>query len=529
MNIQDKKYWALLFLVIFPLYLTFTFDHSLWNPDETRDAGIARSMFVDKNFVTPKLNGEAFLEKPPLYYWTCSLVYLVSGKITAGTTRLPTALYGFLGILFTFLMGRRFLKGRGGFLAAAILGTAAQYFRMSHLTSMDTALVACLTGAFYFYLMEFDLLFVLFVVLAFYAKGFLAVALAGSVIGLDLILDRNPKRLLRIILLGIPVFLAAVGPWVYGLWKEGGASYLRIFFIENHFRRFASTAADHGDNPFYLYFLSFPADFLPWTFFLIGAAIRFSKNKFSAVFSDRFLKFLLVWFLSIFVLLTLSSSKRSFYLLPAFPAAALMAGAWLEKIFTARNISSWEKGTIWGTTILTSLLSIGVPLGGIFLAEKYLVSLFFLGLAGGGVFFVFKNLRTSFLNRVIPLSLFLVVTVSAAADILFIRLLDQDKSFLPFIDVVKEKKGDALLAGFQLSEMERGVFSFYFEKNIPDLKTGDELRKFFEEKKNEPVFLISNRNNLKNIPPEASARMKELYAFRPDKKSRSYFLWETLP
>src|ERR1043165_2002968 len=133
---DDSSRAALLkriFLLLFPFYLLFTFDHSLWNPDETRDAGIARSMFVDKDFVVPRLNGEAFLEKPPLYYWSTSLVYGLAGRITAGLTPLPAALYGILGILFTFLIGRRFFGDSVGFTAAVILGTSMQYFRISHM------------------------------------------------------------------------------------------------------------------------------------------------------------------------------------------------------------------------------------------------------------------------------------------------------------------------------------------------------------------------------------------------------------
>src|ERR1041385_1013758 len=114
-DFSSRKFQIGFLFSLFAFYMLFTFDHSLWNPDETRDAGIARSMFVDKDFVVPRLNGEAFLEKPPLYYWSTSLVYGLAGRITAGLTRLPAALYGILGILFTFLIGRRFFGDSVGF------------------------------------------------------------------------------------------------------------------------------------------------------------------------------------------------------------------------------------------------------------------------------------------------------------------------------------------------------------------------------------------------------------------------------
>ena len=68
MSEQRKYLWML--LVALPIYLTWTFDHSLWNPDETRDAGIAAEMYRSKQFAVPKLNGVVFLEKPPHYYFS---------------------------------------------------------------------------------------------------------------------------------------------------------------------------------------------------------------------------------------------------------------------------------------------------------------------------------------------------------------------------------------------------------------------------------------------------------------------------
>jgi 4-amino-4-deoxy-L-arabinose transferase-like glycosyltransferase len=145
----------LVLLTLLPLYLTWTFDHALWNPDETRDAGIAAEMYRTGSFAVPTLNGVAFLEKPPLYYWSCALLYKLTGRVTAGTTRLPSALYGFLGILFTFLIGRRLYNDRVGLMAALMLATSLQYFRMSHFAMMDVSLAALITGALYFYLKFF--------------------------------------------------------------------------------------------------------------------------------------------------------------------------------------------------------------------------------------------------------------------------------------------------------------------------------------------------------------------------------------
>ncbi len=468
------KYLKRVFLVLFPLYMMWTFDHSLWNPDETRDAGIAREMYVTQDFVTPHLNGEAFLEKPPLYYWTCSAVYAVTGRITAGLTRLPAALYGFIGIFFTFLIGRRLWNNaRTGFMAAGILATSFQYFNMSHYALMDSSLAAFLTAAFYFYLAGGPLGFITMVILAFFTKGFVAVALAGLVILVDAIRQKTFRRLTFITILGIPVFLIAVGPWVYKLWQAGGENYLRIFFIDNNWDRFFShTLTDHK-QPVYYYLGSFLADFAPWTLLFIPALwssfprepIRptAGKDLRYQIFSRAIDGFLKTWFFSMFIFLSLSSSKRSMYLLPAMPAAALITAGWLSQ-----HKNGWK---------------------------------------------IFKSILT------------VMVIVIVAGDIFFIKRLDRDKTFVPFIERVKQERQGANLVAYDLSEMERGVFPFYLEENITNLKTLEEVQLYLDAHKDQHVVLITNRNKFKDLDLMLNPSMKLIYTYRPDKTTRSYLLY----
>ncbi len=454
---SDRRYFWLLFFAIFPLYLTWTFDHSLWNPDETRDAGIAREMYVTKNLVTPHLNGEAFLEKPPLYYWSCSAIYKLTGGISDGRTRLPAALFGFLGILFTFLIGRKLFDARTGFIAAAIVATAAQYFRMSHFALMDSSLAALLTGAFYFYVTSQTLLFVLFVTFAFYTKGFVAVALAGLVIGVDLVVQKNFKRLAAISAVGTVVFAVFVAPWVHALWKQGGQDFLRVFFIDNNWKRFVANGTDHVE-PIYFYFGSFPVDFLPWTFFF-AAAIFFQLKK---NFSLRS-KFPAIWFLAIFIFLSLSSSKRSMYLLPIFPAAALWCAPW---------IASRPNAYKWFVRVFTTMCALII-----------------------------------------------------AGDLIFIRKLDRDKTFVPVVTEIKNRAADKTLAAFDLSEMERGVFPFYLERTIPNLKTTQDLENWIKETPN--GVLLTNRNKLAILNPILDEKMDKVFTYRENKSTRSYVIFET--
>lgn len=468
-----KNKWVFL-LMLLPLYLTWTFDHSLWNPDETRDGGIAAEMFRGGDYVVPKLNGEAFLEKPPLYYWTCAVIYKLSGRVTAGATRLPAVLYGLLGILFTFLIGRRLFNERVGLLAAAMLATAAQYFRMSHFAMMDIALAALVAGAFYFHLKGSKLGFVFFSILAFYAKGFLGVILCGLVVTLHLASERKTKELLSTIGLGIVLFGFLVIPWFWGLWKRGGTRFLEIFIIDNHWTRFFSHSADHTEHFWFFYLLSFPVDFLPWTFLFGGFLWDLFKDP-QKYLSSGPRRFLMLWFFGLLFFFCASSSKRSIYLLPLFPAAALLSACWLDEMLAGRSDEAKLEKKIYA--VFGSLAV----------------------LIGGASFFVVPRL-------------------------------DRDKTFVPVCDAVKQNTDDGkgAVVGYNLSEMERGVFGFYLNGPILNPGSTAELERVLEQVRSGPYCLIVNRNKIDEVKPIIAGRTGLAFAYRPNKKTRSYLLYKNV-
>lgn len=464
-----NKVWIVLLAVI-PLYLTWTFDHSLWNPDETRDAGIASEMFRSGEYVVPKLNGEPFLEKPPLYYWTCALIYKLTGHLTAGTTRLPSALYGILGVLFTFLIGKRLFSERVGLFAAAILATSVQYFRMSHFALMDVALTALVTGAFFFYLKGSKTGFLVFTILAFYAKGFLGILLPGLVVTLHLLTEKKPKELFAIIGLGIVLFSILVGPWFYGLWKEGGARFLEIFLIDNHWKRFFSSSADHTEHFWFFYFLSFPVDFLPWTFFYFGHLREFFIQN-QKYLESKGLRFLMLWFFGLLLFFSISSSKRSIYLLPMFPAAALLSAEWLDgKIAGKPN----ERLLVKRLYLLFGVLAFIIGMSSFVLASR----------------------------------------------------LDRDKSFVPIYEAVKANGEGVIVAGYNLNEMERGVFGFYMNRIIENPKTTNDLTSFIVKNKLNSFCLIVNRNRMDEVRPILQNHARIVFEHRPDKQTRSYLVYK---
>lgn len=447
--------------------MTWTIDHSLWNPDETRDAGIAAEMYRTGAIAVPTLNGAAFLEKPPLYYWTCALIYKLTGRVTAGTTRLPAALYGLLGLLFTFLIGRRLYGERVAMMATLMVATSLQYFRMSHFAMMDICLAAMVTGALYFYLRDSAWGFAIFTVLAFYAKGFLGILLPGLVVTLDLLITQQPKKLAKFVFIGAVVFVILAGPWFWALWKKGGDVYLHTFVIDNHWKRFFSSTADHTEHFWFFYFFSFPGDFFPWTLFFAGFLWSLFRQTGSYL-SPGLKRFPIVWFFSILAFFCLSSSKRSIYLLPLFPAAALLSASWVDQAFP-RTGARWVAG-----------------IGG-------------------------------------ALALILVV-----CSFTLVRKLDREKTFVPFCDEIKSHLTDKELVGFDLNEMERGVFGFYLRQTFKNPTDVGQLKEVIEGMKGRPFQLIVARSRVDDVAPVVTSFAKPIFKYRPDKKNRSYVLYSNV-
>lgn len=462
--VAEHKPW-LFVLMLVPLYLTWTFDHSLWNPDETRDAGIAAEMFRSGDYVVPTLNGQAFLEKPPLYYWSSAAIYKLTGRVTAGTTRLPSALYGILGVFFTFLIGKHLFNERVGLFSASILATTLQYFRMSHFALMDVALTALITGAFYFYLKGSRVGFVVFTILAFYSKGFLGIVLPGLVVTLNSLMERKYKQLALTIGLGLLMFAVFVLPWLWGLWKEGGRRFLEIFLVDNHWKRFFSKSADHTEHFWFFYLLSYPVDFLPWTIYYFGHLrdVFMQPRKYL---ESKELRFILLWFWGLFIFFTLSSSKRSIYLLPVFPAASLLSGVWLNDVISRRpNENALEKRIYIGF----ETIALFIGLSSFILASR----------------------------------------------------LDQNKSFVPVCEVVRENKCEVLI-GYNLNEMERGVFGFYLHGPLENPTTPEALNQLLAENQLKSFCVIVNRNKIDGVERFIQNRARLTYEHRPDKRTRSY-------
>lgn len=309
-------------------------------PDEGRYVEIPREMVTTGDYVTPRLNGVKYFEKPPLFYWIEAANLKLFG-LHEGTMRLGSLLFGLLGCIGTYLFGRRFYGQQAGLAACLILATSPLYYALSRLIILDMPVTA---------LTSLNLLAFLFTVhtppgykrrlgaWAFYAlsalgvltKGLMVLAISGPVILIWAISTKRWKDLWPAYLpSGTIIFLGIAAPWHIVASLKNPEFAHKYFFVE-HFLRY-TTSIHMRSQPFYFFVPVLLLGFFPWITFL-WQAIK-DALKFPTTSEQRSITiFLLIWAGWTFGFFSVSNSKLVPYILPCFPPLALLLGAYWAKI-----------------------------------------------------------------------------------------------------------------------------------------------------------------------------------------------------
>src|SRR4030043_508565 len=120
---KSSRAWLALLIFTLALLILSVCGLELSGRDSPRVAGIAREMAVTSNYLIPRLNGEDFLEYPPLGYWPMALTLLVSQKPVDFLALIPIVFFGAGTVLITYLIGKRLGAERIGLMAGFILST----------------------------------------------------------------------------------------------------------------------------------------------------------------------------------------------------------------------------------------------------------------------------------------------------------------------------------------------------------------------------------------------------------------------
>ncbi len=337
------------FLLALAAALLLTFapvgSHSLWTPDEPTGAGIGRAMADSGDWIVPRLNGQPFLEKPPLYWWALAGSLRLLG-VSDAAARAPSALFAVLTLLAVWVAGVRLGGPREGLLGVCVLATTVLFIQSSTRVTVDPALMFFVGLAHLGFVLWIEArspgerrgavaLIALALPLAFLCKGIVAVGLGAGPPVLYLLAARRTRAvrdLLPLAAVGIPLFALLVVPWVIALRDAAGWEGVRECLVNNTVGRMVETQKTHvygHSEPFWFYLAIALPMLLPWTLALPAMLATLRSGRLRASEGHRLL--LATAGLGL-LLLTVPATKREVYLLPLLPAFAAGMAGWLDGV-----------------------------------------------------------------------------------------------------------------------------------------------------------------------------------------------------
>ncbi len=499
---------ARLLLLCFLLYFLDLGRIPFYNYEESKEALIVWEMVNGGGWILPLRNGVEQPLKPPLFHWIGATVSLLTGQVSELAVRLPSALFATATVLGTFFFGRALWNWRVGLLAALILGTCPEWVRWSINARSDMVLLFFLTAAQFFFFRVFQeratqprtlFLFYASVGFAILAKGPLGLLLP-ILVGGSFLWWTKELAFLRRLRLGHGLLIAggiAASWYVLAVFQGGGEFVQRQILDENVFRFFASEKGGPSREHTFLYYLpTLVVGMLPWSLFL--PALGLTLYRADGLWREKKHLYLLLWVGVELLFFTLASGKRSNYILPLYPALALLLGRWWQeliegsRVLSAPGIKRVVRGCALalggaGLLMLIVLVTHGLgfnlehlispflhprdranlPLVAQSLQGQFpLVCIWIVLLVGAAGWYIWGLRR----DRWVPVFAALTVSVSASlyfANALFHPLLAQERTYKPFMLGVRSLVQDAPLYFYHPASDYGAIF--YADRRIPEM------------------------------------------------------------
>ena len=340
-GVWPKGVRGLSFLIII-LGIFFSFEmgnRPFASPDEGRYVEIPREMVVTGDYVTPRLDGMKYFEKPPLFYWMQAASIKAAG-INETSMRFWIVLFAILGCMSVFYVGTKCYSRNIGVMSAGILATSLIYYCHSRIIILDLVLSIFLCGSLWAFFLAFvrenqskiprkHLIIAMYALsaLACLTKGLIGAVLPGFVVFLWMLFTNNWKKLKEILYIpGILVFLAIFLPW-HVLAAHRNHDFLYYYFVVEHFLRY-TTKFHNRYQPAWFFIPIILAGLIPWTGFSLVAFKNLVKKSFDK--NSEYI-FLACWIFGIFGFFSFSHSKLIPYILPIVPPIALITAVFVEK------------------------------------------------------------------------------------------------------------------------------------------------------------------------------------------------------
>ncbi len=324
----------LVFAAIAVLALANLGSRALLHPDEGRYAEIAREMAASGDFITPRLNGLKYFEKPPLQYWVTAVAYRAFG-VHEWTARLWPALAGLLAVAAIGVTGAILGGPALGTFAAVVLAGTLWHAGMAQILSLDAGLACFLAIAFGALAVAQQpartprarraWMWLAWAALAgaTLSKGPIGLVLPAGAVVVYSLLGRDYALWRRLHLVsGLAIYVVLTAPWFIAV-ARANSEFLSFFFVHEHLDRFLTS--EHRRTGAWYYFVPLAlAGSLPWLAALAYGARRAWRDPGTPAGAFSWRRLALVWAAFVFLFFSLSESKLPSYILPMFAPLALV-------------------------------------------------------------------------------------------------------------------------------------------------------------------------------------------------------------
>ncbi len=479
-------------------------------PDEPRALQIAEELRSFEHgasgLVVLHLNGEAYDQKPPLYYWLAAAAGAMTGRVTELAARLPSALAGLSVVGLTLVLGTRMLGSGTGVLAAAILATVFTFTHLARRVQLDVLLTAFeLAALTSFWWLDRglgparrqQLLLHAALGLAVLTKGPVGFLLPALTIGAYLLWERRPRDLRRAFpLWGLALSLLPGLLWVGAAGALAPPGFLAGAVGENLVGRFFA-GTSHA-RPIHYYLWNFPLAFLPWTLawpavWVVGRNTIFARDGDES--AQRAWRFLLAGVAVAVAFFSLSSGKRGLYLLPIFPATALLVAdallCWLGgrvRVPRAFAVGAWLViALLFGVGGLAVAAGLGHAVGVSpeRLAELRAPLLVAFGCGLVGIAFASTAAGVLAVRNRVPAVAYpgfaagTLAAVELAVFLLLLPALEPITTLRPTAQAAAALTPEAGRIGLLGSRSMVGGIAYYGERRVAELRTPEDVDRFF--------------------------------------------------
>jgi len=545
-SLKHQAWIVLAAVLVFFLNLGAT---ALWDDDEPRNAQCAREMLARGDLIVPRFNQDLRADKPVLLYWLMFTAYETFGS-TEFAARFWSAVLAVGTSLITYHLGRRLFRAEVGLWGGLIVATSLMFVVAGRAATPDSTLIFLTTlamllfvwlaeptgvgdarGSWVGYALAYAAMGA-----AVLAKGPVGVVLPGAVLGVYAICRTraagpsdlqgqgwlaairswlSPRLWLRAAwglrpVTAVLVVAAVALPWYVAVYLRTDGQWLAGFLGKHNVQRFLSPMEGHR-GPIVYYVVAIMAGFLPWSVLLPMALVDLVRQLRRGGPWPSGNQFVACWVAVYVGFFSLAATKLPSYVLPAYPALALITAAtlvrWLDQELVVRPV--WMHTAIAFVGLLGAGLLVGLPIA----ARSVLPGEQWLGLAGL-VPLTGAALAMLFVARRQPrrVAVTLAVTAVALATTLFglvsVRV-SRHQNSVPLVEHMRRVCPD----GFEVCSFHYTTPSlvYYSNQRVTPCADKHKVQEFFQHSRHPLLVTRADRlDELKDVlPADASVLVRQ--------------------